>query len=599
MNGCLDDNEASEFASGSLGPDATTRIERHLATCRDCRSLVAALAPIAGDDEADSDVVTSPRRIALGKKGARAVAMAPTAPLTRRQDPVVVAGDTIGRYIILARLGAGGMGVVYTAYDPQLDRKVALKLLRTGGTVAEGEARSRLIREAQAIAQLSHPNVVAIYDVGQSDEGEVYIAMELVEGENLTSWLGHWDRSWRDILELFFQAGRGLAAAHARGLVHRDFKPDNVLVGADGRVRVTDFGLARSVIEQVDELARDRPRPELEALRVTLTATGTVLGTPRYMAPEQLRGADADARSDQFSFCVALYEALYDRHPLPGDSVLALVQHGTEAAPPPADTKVPASIGKAIMRGLCTDPGKRFPSLAALLLELTPPPAQRRRALAVALAGLALAGVGAATAMVAQGDGGSGDARALADEVERLKVERAEILARLEQLMRDGARDKDEIITLRDKLDSTEQKLRDLELKVADAGIAAPRPRPRIDAAPPPPRGIDDQDLLGAIAGQHGQIESCIQEWIERNPERGATLLVRFSVTTRGAVTARATGMDDVQTPGCVERAVSRASFPPADAVTEGEVLVVVEDGRIRIAPRKTGTANPTETIDL
>ncbi|MCA9678315.1 MAG: protein kinase, partial [Myxococcales bacterium] len=378
---CLDDNDASEFASGSMAGETATRVERHLASCRDCRQLVAALAPMPGEGDAESDVITAPRRVPLGKRGRKVdVAIAPTerpAGATvpaRPRDPVVIAGDTIGRYIILARLGAGGMGVVFTAYDPQLDRKVALKLLRTGSGLAEGEARARLVREAQAIAQLSHPNVVAVYDVGTADSGDVYIAMEFVEGETLTSWLGHWERSWREILEMFFQAGRGLAAAHARGLMHRDFKPDNVLVGLDGRVRVTDFGLARSVIDHVEELSKDRPRPDLAALRVTLTATGAVLGTPRYMAPEQLRGATADARSDQFSFCIALYEALYGTHPLPGDSVIEMVQHGAEPTPPPVDTKVPPSIGRTLMRGLSIEPVKRYSTMSALLVELTPPP---------------------------------------------------------------------------------------------------------------------------------------------------------------------------------------------------------------------------------
>src|SRR5262249_37302740 len=151
-------------------------------------------------------------------------------------------------------------------------------------------------------------------DVGTTDDGDVYIAMEFVEGDTLSRWLKAYPRSWREIIDVFVQAARGLLSAHRVGLLHRDFKPDNVLVGGDGRVRVTDFGLARSLLSP-DEPARARPTT---ALNLTLTATGTVLGTPRYMPPEQLTGSDLDARSDQFSFCVALYEALYGRHPLRG-----------------------------------------------------------------------------------------------------------------------------------------------------------------------------------------------------------------------------------------------------------------------------------------
>jgi predicted Ser/Thr protein kinase len=247
---CLDDNTAVAFATGELTRPQVAEVEAHLATCRDCRTLVAALAPAPG--EPDSDLAT-PVRPALGKRGARDLALASTdarrgSEPRRALEPAVAVGDTIGRYVVLRRIGAGGMGVVFAAYDPQLDRRVALKLLRTGIGLGEGEARARLVREAQAIAQLSHPHVVAVYDVGTAVGGDVYIAMEFVEGDTLTNWLSRWERSWRDVVAMFVDAGRGLAAAHAVGLLHRDFKPDNVLVGADGRVRVTDFGLARSLV---------------------------------------------------------------------------------------------------------------------------------------------------------------------------------------------------------------------------------------------------------------------------------------------------------------------------------------------------------------
>ena len=229
---CLDDNLASEFVSGSMPVSAQTKVEGHLAGCRDCRALVAALAG-TGDD---SDVATHPRQ---------------AEKLTESQAgklPALSIGDRVGRYLVLSTLGAGGMGIVFAAYDPQLDRKIALKVLRTNLGPSTADARKRLKREAQAIARLNHPNVVGVYDVGTTQNGDdVYIAMEFVEGDTLTTWLKRYPRSWREILEVFHQAGRGLMAAHSVGLLHRDFKPDNVLVGGDGRVRVTDFGLARSL----------------------------------------------------------------------------------------------------------------------------------------------------------------------------------------------------------------------------------------------------------------------------------------------------------------------------------------------------------------
>ncbi|HEX8107834.1 MAG TPA: protein kinase, partial [Kofleriaceae bacterium] len=281
----LDDNAASEFVSGTLSPSALSKIEGHLASCRECRALVAALA---ADPVADSAAVTFQRLMSLSS-------VSSVGELPRRPPS---SGDRVGRYLVLSALGAGGMGVVFAAWDPQLGRKIALKLLRSSVASSSKDARTRLRREAQAIAQLSHPNVVSIYDVGTTDDGALYIAMEFVEGDTLTSWLKSYPRTWREIVDVFRQAARGLLAAHSVGLLHRDFKPDNVLVGGDGRVRVTDFGLARSVLVP-DEAAQ--AKPVMSALDVALTATGTVLGTPRYMPPEQLTGPDLDARSDQFS----------------------------------------------------------------------------------------------------------------------------------------------------------------------------------------------------------------------------------------------------------------------------------------------------------
>jgi tetratricopeptide (TPR) repeat protein/predicted Ser/Thr protein kinase len=296
----------------------------------------------------------------------------------------------IGRFTVLSGLGEGGMGIVYSAYDDQLDRKVAVKVLRGDTMRRDPQARERLLREAQAMARVSHPNIVTVHEVGAQD-GEIFIAMEFVRGHSLGGWLQVSPRSWREVVGALVQAGRGLAAAHAAGLIHRDFKPANVLVATDGVVKVLDFGLARAV---------DSPSPEaLAPLRTTnstsldtaLTRTGTVLGTPAYMAPEQHLGEPATEKSDQFSFCVSLYEALYDQSPFDTTSLLALTHSVTQGhiRDPPAGAAVPAALLQIVHRGLSLDPGKRFPSMPALLaaLERT---LERRRTPWFVVAGLAV-----------------------------------------------------------------------------------------------------------------------------------------------------------------------------------------------------------------
>jgi tetratricopeptide (TPR) repeat protein len=311
-------------------------------------------------------------------------------------------GIAVGRFVVLGLVGRGGMGEVYAAHDPELDRKVAIKLLRgraDRGTKG-GEGRARLMREAQAIAKVSHPNVVVVYDVGTFD-GRVFIAMEFVEGHTLGYWMQAQPRTLAEILEVFIAAGRGLAAAHEKELVHRDFKPDNVMVGADGQVRVMDFGLARLAIDR-DKTTPGEGTPEQPmALEVVaedddpmstrilssalptwplgtttpwenITRAGAILGTPAYMSPEQFRGAPTDARTDQFSFCVALYEAVYGTRPFAASSFQELTTAVlTGRIRPEAEgSTVPASIRRALLRGLSTSPRDRFPSMNALLGEL-------------------------------------------------------------------------------------------------------------------------------------------------------------------------------------------------------------------------------------
>ncbi|HSS01300.1 MAG TPA: serine/threonine-protein kinase, partial [Kofleriaceae bacterium] len=272
----------------------------------------------------------------------------------------------------------GGMGTVYRAYDPDLDRNVALKLVRADPRNPDHRARlrSRLWREAQTLAQLAHPNVVAVHDVGTHDD-RVFVAMELVDGTTLRELLTDERPALPRILELFRAAGGGLAAAHDVALIHRDFKPDNVLVGRDGRVRVVDFGLARAVAGE-DSLGP-------LAIGSDATVSGLVAGTPAYMAPEQFAGAELDARADQFSFCVALHEALFGARPADERAPIPLRT--------PGGTRVPTRLRAALLRGLAPDPASRHSSMHALLDELAPSPGRRRIAAGVAAAATAVAAV--------------------------------------------------------------------------------------------------------------------------------------------------------------------------------------------------------------
>jgi tetratricopeptide (TPR) repeat protein len=344
---CLDDNTLAAFLGGTLSTADRAEVERHVETCPTCRALVAELL-----------------------KQERSTSGEPndTLPSSQPRPSAPKPGRAIGRYVLQELIGQGGMGAVYSAYDPVLERKVALKLVRgerhLGGL---SEVKERLLREGKSIAQLSHPNIVAVFDMGTS-EGEVYVAMELVEGGSLRQWLTSAPRHWREVLERFIAAGQGLAAAHRAGLVHRDFKPENVLVGVDGRVRVTDFGLAASV-------PVPSPRPGPAPADPRLTQDGGVVGTPAYMAPEQYDGREATALSDQFSFCVALWEALLGARPYAPrveDGTLQRVGGQAESAP------VPVWLLRAVDRGLSLDPKQRYPSMEAVLEALAKDPARGR-----------------------------------------------------------------------------------------------------------------------------------------------------------------------------------------------------------------------------
>ena len=309
---------------------------------------------------------------------------------TRATDLAAEASDaappeTIGSFIVEGMLGAGAMGVVMRARDPELQRTVAIKLL-TPRYGDDARARSRLLREAQSVAQLSHPNVVAVHQVGVL-EGRVYVVMEYVDGGTLRGWIAEQPRTWSEVVEVYRQAAHGLAAAHAVGFVHRDFKPDNVLIGSDGRVRVSDFGLVRAGPEDLDT-------GEHHEGDVRLTQTGALLGTPAYMAPEQFSGADVGPEADQFAFCVALFEALHGTRPFKGSTaseLLVAMESGKRE--PPTNDDVPETINRALERGLALDPRKRHVSLKALIRALSPAPRTRRPWLLLGAATTAIAGL--------------------------------------------------------------------------------------------------------------------------------------------------------------------------------------------------------------
>lgn len=297
--------------------------------------------------------------------------------------PVAPAPESIARFRIERQLGAGAMGVVYAAFDPDLERHVAVKVLRAApGAVA----RSRLLREARAMARLSHPNVVTVHEVGTSGDRD-YVATELIIGSNLSEWLRAAPRSKREIVDAFLAAGRGLVAAHEAGLVHRDFKPHNVLRSDKGRIAVTDFGLARSSAGDEDGFLPSLGPADPGSLQSELTRTGGLVGTPGYMAPEQWEGLEVDAAADQFSFCVALWEAVAGQRPFLGNTVEEL---RAQVQRPPlltdAAEKIPRALRLILMRGLSQRPAERYPTMRALIETIEIARSRPRRIAAVAVA---------------------------------------------------------------------------------------------------------------------------------------------------------------------------------------------------------------------
>ncbi len=401
---CPSEEVVLEYVEHALDPRRADELRAHLADCAECVSVVAAAL-----EATPPEVATRKQALEQSAGASSGSAGGGRAGLIDGGEPLRLdGGGRVGRYIILSVLGAGNMGVVYSAHDPELGRRVALKLLRPLPE-REGNDRDALLKEARAMALLSHPNVVQVYDAGSFGE-QIFIAMELVEGSNLRDWLASGARGWREILALFLDAGRGLAAAHAAGLVHRDFKPDNVLVGDDGRAMITDFGLARfqpAAEQNAPALAIDASAKAAAAAPggvalpaqsgSALTPAGAIPGTPAYMAPEQMDGAPAGAASDLFAYCVALFEALYGVRPFAGRTAFELrasIRAG-EVREAPREKRVPGWLHRLVVGGLAADPAARPRSMQALLQGLKADPVRRRlRILGGAALALTAIGIG-------------------------------------------------------------------------------------------------------------------------------------------------------------------------------------------------------------
>ncbi len=406
---CLDANELQDLMSGALDTGARMNVLGHLDTCDDCRELLSITAsdvsrqtlPVfhealdataAPESMAGLEATALPEPLMSTQAASDQVEDAGDAPTLLPQDllatPVMrpstgkpkAQGKRLGRFTMTERLGAGAMGVVWQAEDPKLGRNVALKLLKR----ADAGLTERLVREARSMAQVNHPNVVTVYEVGESEDGTMFIAMELVTGQSLRAWQATTKPAVPELVAAYLAAGRGLGAAHAAGIVHRDFKPDNVLVGDDGRVRVTDFGLAAA---KPGEGGATKPHIG----DVNLTTSGSVLGTPAYMAPEQFTGGNVDSRTDQFNFCVALYEALYGERPFEGKTFVELGDNVTfgRIKPAPAGTRVSNALREILLRGLAVKPGDRFATMNDLITELGRDRARPWRRTTIAAAALA------------------------------------------------------------------------------------------------------------------------------------------------------------------------------------------------------------------
>lgn len=363
---CISDLVFGAFVDGELSAPCRVEVEAHVDVCGTCRGVLAALASLSS--------------------GAAPLPTQSSSTIANVCAPEIEIGESIGRYIILQKVGAGGMGVVYAAYDPQLDRKIALKLHKFANSNRQSKLQERLLREAKVLACLNHPNIVTVHDVGWARDS-LFIAMNFVDGGTIGDHCRRGDLSWRQVLSLFLQAARGLQAAHEKGIVHRDVKPDNLLISKEGQVMVSDFGIARQAGSS------SKPLSTLTARSSTLTQAGSRLGTPAYMAPEQHQGRIADARADQFSFAVTLYEALCGERPFRGkgsEELLGAIRQGPARF---STRELPSGLYRLLAKGLSFEPEDRYADMAEFAGALDALRSRsRRKVFAIGLGAAAIVG---------------------------------------------------------------------------------------------------------------------------------------------------------------------------------------------------------------
>lgn len=531
---CLDIDRTLAFVAGTMPPRERALIERHMATCVGCRLLV-------------SEVARDPSQVGATVSGYAAGAAAPA------DVPAPRPGDRVGRFVVRGVLGVGAMGVVYDAYDEQLERGIALKRLQPRAGAGDAD---RLLAEARALARLAHPNVVAVYEV-VAQAGALHLAMERVEGRSLRAWLAAGHRTQAEILAVLLGAARGLAAAHRAGIVHRDVKPDNLLVGQDGRARVTDFGLAVSLPAALEQPSADG----------AAETPADPAGTPRYMAPEQARGGAADARSDQYSLAVSVWEALAGVHPRAGRA-----QPGRAAQLAHAE-RVPRGLRKVLSRALAADPVARFPTVDAFAAALERAAGAGRRwivAGAVAsfvIAGFVVAAVAAyrdatARALVqAAEDARARTAAEAARQRERLKAEAAETtalrkqIAALQERVSNAAAVDLEVNHLRRTLVEKEARLRALARAVEEAEA-------REEASQPPDPTIVKRHVQRVWL----KLSSCLNQGAPDAGDRrreGPVSAHMLIASTGTVLRVDPIGLIDGRARECVQRTLATVRVPP------------------------------------
>ena len=484
------------------------------------------------------------------------------------------------------------MGEVYAAFDPKLDRRVALKFLRTDSAQTEGH-RERLVREARALARLSHPNVVSIFDVADH-LGSVYIAMELIDGNNARVWRELGQRNLEEIMKVYLQSLQALVAAHDQGIIHRDFKPDNVLVGADRAARVTDFGLARSAID-VDAIAT-----ELAAGSgwERLTQTGIILGTPRYMAPEQFLGK-ANRKSDQFSFCLSMYEALYGHYPLgtrtPRD-LRADRSLEEQTLAPFGKTRVPDSLRRVLLRGMAISPEERWPSMQELDYELRQCLAPREKA----QRWLAVGGVAAAIAATAFLVAPSPPPPTNQASLERTRSELDELKRRIAERETTDAELRESRARIRELEEKLSAQRRELILAQMVVEEDEPPPRRR-GTAPPPPLPI--QSVERSVTTRLSEVLACYEDVVPAGGDQKVSF--RVGIDEEGSVkwvTTQAL-QPHAKANACIERSLAKLSFPSGKTATTASLHLAffrLESGLLAVNLRaSTRTASLGQvTID-